>query len=555
MQIIRLILWVLYFTTISGFLQAQLNPSRLEITNTTTYIDGHANAAGVRPGDTIILLPGQKSFLTIRFLHGTAMAPIVIINTQGLVAVSGYYFGIKLDSCSFLKLSGRGDAALNYGIKVYDVAGAGVSIEGLSTDIEMEGLEISKSSLTGIFAKSDPDCQFNSTRDKYTMRNLSIHDNYIHLSGMEGMYIGNTSYSGKVINCNGKDTLVYPHLLKNVHIYNNRVERTGWDGIQVSSADSACDIHDNYIQNDSEAEYWNQMSGILAGGGSRCDCYNNVVKDGKGDGIEIFTLGGQNIYNNLIINAGRNYHPDSLLAYQKHGIFVGHDSTVAGSSFTIAYNTIISPKNEGVKFDNFPSRNNVISNNLIINPGAWVYAGENAYIEVAHPSMDVTVNNNFKSRDYQKAKFVDPGQWNFDLLRQSPCVNTGTTVPGITLSGDILCRTRPFDSLNDIGAYECHDSSLIGIETLGKKELALELIAPNPFSEQLTVGWSVNTKTRVKISLLNINGFPVMELFNSDQRPGVYKITVKTDFLPGGFYLCRLETSKESVIKKIILVR
>lgn len=542
----------LFFTRI---LVGQGIHSRLEILPAVTDIDGHGNASTVAPGDTIVLLPGQKSFLSIRFLHGTAQSPIVIINTQGVIAISGYYFGIRMDSCSHLKLSGRGVSSLNYGIKVYDIAGAGASIEGLTTDIEVEGLEISKTELTGIFAKSDPDCQFNSTRDKFTMRNLLIHDNYIHHTGMEGMYIGNTFFKGKIINCNGKDTLVYPHLLKNVQVYNNRVEHTGWDGIQVASSDSVCNIHDNYVQYDSDSAYWNQMSGIITGGGSVCDCYNNVVKDGKGDGLEFFTIGGQKIYNNLIINAGRTYHPDSLIEYQKHGIYIGHDTTIPGSSYTIVYNTIISPKNRGVKFSNLPSRNNLISNNIIINPGALAYDVENAYIDIAEPEMDVVVENNFKDKNYQAIKFLDPAQGNFDLERFSPAVNSGYTVEGITMSVDILGRSRPFDSLNDLGAFECHDSSMIGVEKLNKKEMALEIIGPNPFSDHLTIGWSVITKTRVKISLLNINGFPVRELLNEVQRPGVYQVRIRTEELPSGFYFCILETSKESIKKKIILVR
>jgi len=387
------------------------------------------------------------------------------------------------------------------------------------------------------------------------MRELRIHDNFIHYTGMEGMYLGNTHYTGTIIYCNGRDTLVFPHMLRGVHVYNNRVEHSGWDGIQVSSSDSACDIHDNFVQNDSDSAYWNQMSGILAGGGSRCDCFNNVVKDGKGDGILVFGLGNQKIYNNLIINAGRTYHPDSLLAYQKHGIYVGIDSTVAGSSYMLVYNTIISPKNEGIKFNNLPSRNNLISNNLIMNPGGYAYAGDNAYIEVADPAMQVLVENNYKDRDFNRVKFVDPGLWNFDLQRHSPAVNTGTFIPAFPLSFDILNRTRPFDSLNDIGAFECHDSSMIGIPGLNKHTLALELLAPNPFSNSLTIRWSVDTRTVVRISLLNGNGYKVKEPFYALQRPGVYEIKTETGDLPSGFYFCVLETLKESVVRKIILLR
>jgi len=49
------------------------------------------------------------------------------------------------------------------------------------------------------------------------------------------------------------------------------------------------------------------MSGILIGGGAKCDCYNNKIFDGKGDGIDVFGLGYMKIFNNLIVRAGRTF--------------------------------------------------------------------------------------------------------------------------------------------------------------------------------------------------------------------------------------------------------
>jgi hypothetical protein len=100
------------------------------------------------------------------------------------------------------------------------------------------------------------------------------------------LYIGNSKYFGQVVNCNGVDTLLLPSLLNGVKIYNNIISYSGWDGIQVSSASSNCQIYDNLIMFDSQDEYFAQMSGILLGGGSKCDCFNNYITDGKGNGIE-----------------------------------------------------------------------------------------------------------------------------------------------------------------------------------------------------------------------------------------------------------------------------
>ncbi|NQV03414.1 MAG: hypothetical protein HQ542_12260, partial [Bacteroidia bacterium] len=125
-------------------------------------IDGRSNASMIQPGDTICLLPGQKSYLRITHLHGSPESPVVIVNVIGLISITQFYYGIKIDSCSFIKLSGKGVSDLPYGINVHDVGGAGMSIEGLSTDIEVERIEISNTLYAGVFCKSDPDCEFNS---------------------------------------------------------------------------------------------------------------------------------------------------------------------------------------------------------------------------------------------------------------------------------------------------------------------------------------------------------------------------------------------------------
>lgn len=66
------------------------------------------------------------------------------------------------------------------------------------------------------------------------------------------------------------------------------------------------------------------MEGIIIGGGTKCKCYNNIIKDGKGSGINVFGLGDIYIFNNLIVNMGLsskmsagqpdNHHPIGIFA-------------------------------------------------------------------------------------------------------------------------------------------------------------------------------------------------------------------------------------------------
>jgi len=536
-------------------LLSQAQPCKLLITAEKTIIDGRSDASSVKPGDTICLLSGDKLFLWISHLHGTKEAPIVICNKDGIVSISGFHYGLKIDSCSNLKLTGFNQENPKYGIQVHDVKGAGISIEGLSTDIEIEGIEVSKTILVGLFAKSDPNCQFNSVRGKYILRNLSIHDNYFHQIGMEALYIGSSFYEGQTIQCNEKDTTVLPHLLRGVNIFNNIIENSGWDGIQVSSSDSGCAIHDNFIQNDSDSAYWNQMSGIMMGGGSTCDCFNNTIKNGNGDGIDIYSLGGQKIFNNLIVNAGRTFYPDqNYYPYLKHGIYVGNGMTKPDEGYSIFYNTIISPKSNGIKFANLASKNNLISNNIIIDPGLFSSEGNKSFIMITDSSIDITINNNFLNKDFSVIGFID-SSGNFDLKPLSPAVNTGTLIEGFQLLFDILNRNRPFSKGPDIGAYECHDSTLLSVQETFNSTLLVETITPNPFFNNLKIIFTCKKEFLVTIEIVGANRHKVFFSNNLISHPGRNEYQIDTSDLEPGFYICRILTSDSLLIKKLIHIR
>ena len=524
----------------SIFGQGQSVSCDLLITAADEFIDGHGNAANIGPGDTVCLSSGTRSFLWIRYLHGTAEAPIVIINNIGPVDVSNFYYGIKIDSCSHVKLSGKGVAHINYGIRIHDISGGGVSIEGLSTDIEVEGLEITEVELAGIFAKSDPDCDFLSTRDKYVFRNLSIHDNYVHHTGMEGFYIGSSFYEGKELYCNGKDTLVYPHLIKGVKVYNNRIDHAGWDGIQVSSSDSSCYIYNNDVSYDSDSEEYNQMSGILIGGGSKCDCYNNVIIDGKGVGINVFGLGDQSIYNNLIVRAGRTFFDEYPLM---SGIYVGEVVTTPGKGYLMAYNTIISPKVFGIHFANTISAGNIAGNNIVMDPGTGFFDGSNFQ----------TINNlTFEAMDPEQ--FVDSQSNNFDLVKSSTAVNTAAGIPQFELDFDLLERSRPYDIINDIGAYECHDSTL-WVNPHVEKQLLRLTVDDTDLLDLIRLSYTMPYHGIVRITLYDMSGNLISTIVDEQLAPASYHKNVDVTSLKQGIYIFRMMTESENISKKFHLFK
>jgi hypothetical protein len=473
--------------TICGF---QVKANRLcnhFINLNTNVFDG----SNVSPGDTICLSGGQREFLLLRNISGTQTQPVIIINRGGIVSINtNHFYGIKLSNCKHIKLIGSSTNSQPYGIRILRVGnGGGISVDDLSTNVEIAHIEIANTALAGIYAKTDPDCSFVATRDKFTMFNLIIRNCYLHDIEDEGLYIGSSKFTGQYLpNC---DTTVLPHFIHGVQVFNNIIERTGWDGIQVASAPVDCKIYGNVIRNDSFRETLNQMSGILIGGGSRCDCYNNQIFDGKGDGIDAFGLETQKIYNNLIVRPGRTYFPGNA-AYPKHGIFIGNSPDGAAAVYHLMHNTIISPKSTGIRFANNNTSNNLIFNNIITNPGDFVSLGSNAYFQNSSSSVMFNIRNNFFTEQTDTLRFRNPNQDNYDLLPNSPAVNKGFNAGLHAVAFDLMNRPRPHNQGYDIGAFECQDlnASLI--------DMAIS---------QPTMKW-IPTQNRIQISILSYANGP-----------------------------------------------
>ncbi len=528
------------------------------ISPSTTVVDG---TGLIYPGDTVCLLAGPKNYLLLRNIHGTEEQPVVILNKDGKVIIdTDHFYGIKFDGCSFVKLSGNGSDAYQYGIFVSRVEnGAGISVDNKSTDIEIEYTEISNTPIAGIYAKTEPDpygnCTFPAVRDSFTMYNTIIHDNYLHDIGNEGMYVGSSKYTGQHINNVNCDTIVLPHVLIGVKVYNNILENIGWDGIQVSSAISDCEIYGNYISQDSYAEEQWQMSGILIGGGSNCDCYNNTIVDGKGDGIDLLGLGDNKIFNNLIVNPGKTYYPNQPPnEYQKHGIWTGDVVTNQGTDFLIYNNTIVSPRTYGMKLSNSSVTDNKIYNNIIVDPGAYNLVGNDAYINRTSSYVNIDLSNNFLNPGISTARFIDPANGNYDLQVNSPAISGGKDLSYLGLDFDIENRLRPYYFYYDIGAYECQDSTL-SIDPVGEVNngIILNNNFPNPFNDKTSIKFYLPEKLHIKISIFDETGKMLKELINKNVPKGEHEIIFNAKKLSAGTYFYTLSTNKYCITKKMTI--
>jgi hypothetical protein len=392
---------------------------------------------------------GNKSYIYLKDFTGSSTAPIVVINQGGVVTIgTNYTYGVKIGGCRYMKFTGTGTSE-NYGFSVTQTNGDGISIGDLSSDIEVNHVHINNCGIRGIVAKTDPSCGGYAYRKNFTQYNTIIHDNLVENTTTEGMYIGSSFYSGETLSCSGVDSTILPSILNNTQIYNNIVRHTGYDGIQAASSLNLS-VHNNLVQYDSQQGVSSQMSGILIGGGSQGDCYDNYIEYGKGDGIENLGLGGYKIYNNVIAYAGYNYYPGNQ-SYPKYGMYTNDCSATQGSEFDLMFNTIISPKTTGIVFASNKATASVIEDNAIISPGQ---AG--SYI-VNNGSPAITIRNNYTSATIAPAMFTDT---TYMTNPGSPLIDAGyTDTKGITL--DKFGNARSQGAAPDIGVYESPGTTTI----------------------------------------------------------------------------------------------
>ncbi len=517
----------------------------------TTVIDAANSPFNmVLPGDTIFLTGGRKDYLLIRNFQGVPGNPITFMNSAGVVIIdTDHYFGISVENCRYFRITGTGSEATFYGFQINRVSrGAGIGVGKLSSDFELDHLSVKNVLFGAIIAKTDPSCLFNSTREKFTQYNTAVHDCYISNSGNEGMYIGSTKYFGQVVNCDGKDTLLLPSLLDGVRVYNNIVESAGWDGIQVSSASNNCQVYDNLILHDSQDEHYGQMAGIMLGGGSKCDCYNNYISDGKGIGIESHGLGGYRIFNNIIVNAGKSYKPyDSL--DMKFGIFITDTSVIPDSSFYLLFNDIINPKSDGIRFSSTLSRHNLVASNVIINPGNFDFyehgntgfIGKDAYVMLPDHSSEVNLKNNYFSRTSDSAGF---SATNYTLQPGSPLIDAGYFEnKGVTY--DFYHHARPYGKSYDIGAHEFNPAFLDISENKPPSATKISLY-PNPVRDSFSIRFQVTAPSKVIFDMYNLQGTNIDSSNWRIPGTGSFTKTVNVANLPDGIYLFMLRIGTQS---------
>jgi hypothetical protein len=407
----------------------------------TPVVDGAA--LKLSPG-AVICLSASTPYKNLQFKNiiGTVSAPILIKNCGGTATLSAtsLSFGMKFVNSKYFRVTG-GSTSGSYGIKINN-GHIGMSLEYRSTNFEIDHVEVGYSGFAGIMAKTDPSCDDATIRANFTMYNVSFHHNYVHHSGGEGLYIGNSFYEGFTTSCGTR----LPHEIRNVKIYNNVVKYSGWEGIQLGCATKGAYVYHNTVENYGTKNIQGQNNGVQLGVGTGGKFNNNFIKDGPGNGLIVLGLGDNVIHDNIIVNSGSN------------GIFCD-DRYTPGPGFKFVNNTIINPKTDGIRIYADKVLLNVIINNIIVNPGSYTTytyprTSSDSYIYKLSSTVNLQSSNNYFTRDISTLKFINAEAFNYRLSGTSPVIDKGLSISTYNIAKDFYQQARLKGAAYDIGASE-----------------------------------------------------------------------------------------------------
>ena len=398
--------------------------------------DGAADFSGVAPGDTVCIAAGTRGPLELRNFHGEDGQTITFVNDGGTVTVrgdGGDYAGIEIEDSDHIRLTGSGSAeqcgadvaadAQKCGIRVF---GSERSVTGMvkTEYVRIDHLEMGDNSESAVSIRDN-----SMGRDEWIEHDVVVEHSYIHDVEDEGVYIGSSDYeSGDY------------HVLHGVRVGHNLVANTGRDGLQIGSATRDCVIHDNVVRHTGLNDESSHRAGVMNNQGSVCDVRGNVVTDAAGWGVYIQGNGGNDVYNNVVVRAGRFVDAGDD---DGDGIAVREGSNESGS-VRVWNNTIVSSRGDGIGWSSDVGSDNQIRNNLVVGSG-----GTNI-----PRSSDVETAHNLVADSVSAAGFVDEAGDDYGLSDGSPAIDAGGDLSAMGITDDIDCVARPQGAAYDVGAHE-----------------------------------------------------------------------------------------------------
>lgn len=414
-------------------------------------IDSRQVGSGAYAGKKVCIRNGDYTGLWVYIMKGTASQPMTLTNCGGQVVFNATTANaMAFEGSEFIRITGTGSAAHPYGIVAYGSTRNSshiVDIKNGSTDLEVDHIEVKGATVdplsptvaneltggVGIAYRSYPSCNSGAwVAGSWSQKNTKIHDNYIHDTRYEGIYAGPSHYgtvSANAMNpgfpCGAGTTLNGQRLveaeLDGVEIYNNRILRTGNDGLQLGAAVNGSSVRDNFIKDFGMNGDGSHSGGIMINPGTNGIFERNWIETTvprSTQGISSHAAGGTIIRNNVVV--GANY---GVMMLRNTDYNMG----ITPREIKIYHNTVVGTAANGFQFycGNFGTANLRVANNLWAGYAAATRGDDGQGTFCINSLSD----NRFLST-VAAALFV-PGGDQYRLQASSPAANSGLNLEGI----------------------------------------------------------------------------------------------------------------------------
>jgi predicted GH43/DUF377 family glycosyl hydrolase len=98
-------------------------------------------------------------------------------------------------------------------------------------------------------------------------------------------------------------------------------------------------------------------------------------------------------------------------------------------------------------------------------------------------------------------------------------------------------------------------SDVIEVEWRAFNSYLLEQNYPNPFNPATKIGYGIQTRSNVKITILNAIGEEIAVVLNEEKESGYHTVEFNASNLPSGVYFYRLQAGSYVETKKMILLK
>jgi hypothetical protein len=260
-----------------------------------------------RPGYKIMMKGRYTGRVVFTGLKGTRRKPVHIINKGRVEITAGNdaspYAWQFSDNNQYILLDGKADSTVTYGFSVTGhptKSGQVLFVAGVfSRGFEICGLHLQghQGKTQGAAAiQVQPSYTKECNADNWNFEYLSVHHSKIENASSEGMYIG-------YFTDEARDTGFAPYRMGVVHIYSDTILNSGWDAIQIASADEF-EVHNNYIDGAARSGKRSHSSFLAWNSGNKTGwCYRNTFMNCAHGASVIFGESGKDafIYSNLFI--------------------------------------------------------------------------------------------------------------------------------------------------------------------------------------------------------------------------------------------------------------